>query len=100
VAIGRASYSIYLWQQPFLNRYASGLPSTFPQNLAALALVVAAAYFLIEKPSLIARSSLQALWTRRYSVRSAIAGSTLIARRAGSQLAAAPTTRSNAPTPA
>lgn len=64
VAVGRASYSIYLWQQPFLNRYASGLPSTFPHNLVALSLVAAAAYFFIEKPSLIARSSLQALWTR------------------------------------
>ena len=67
VAIGRASYSVYLWQQPFLNRYASGLPAAFPQNLAALALVSAAAYFLVEKPSLIARSVLERLdvrWSR------------------------------------
>jgi peptidoglycan/LPS O-acetylase OafA/YrhL len=62
VGVGRASYSIYLWQQPFLNRYASGLPSTFPQNLAALTLVAAAAYFLIEKPSLSVRESLATLW--------------------------------------
>jgi peptidoglycan/LPS O-acetylase OafA/YrhL len=64
VAIGRASYSIYLWQQPFLNRYATGLPASFPQNLAVLVLVILAAYFLIERPSLIARSALQAWWTR------------------------------------
>jgi peptidoglycan/LPS O-acetylase OafA/YrhL len=71
VAIGRASYSIYLWQQPLLNRYAPGLPSTFPLNLAALTLVGAAAYFLIEKPSFIARSRLQALWTAVAATRSA-----------------------------
>jgi peptidoglycan/LPS O-acetylase OafA/YrhL len=57
--IGRASYSIYLWQQPFLNRYAPGLPSSFPQNLAALALVGAAAHLFIERPSLTLRSSLE-----------------------------------------
>jgi len=74
VAIGRASYSIYLWQQPFLDRYAPGLPSTFPENLIALALTAAAAYFLIEKPSLIARASLQALWTRAAATRGAISG--------------------------
>jgi peptidoglycan/LPS O-acetylase OafA/YrhL len=66
VAIGRASYSIYLWQQPFLNRYGSGLPVSFPQNIAVLALVVLAAYFLIEKPSLAARSALQAWWSRTF----------------------------------
>jgi peptidoglycan/LPS O-acetylase OafA/YrhL len=63
-AIGRASYSIYLWQQPLLNRYADGLPSAFPNNLIAVVLIAAAAYFLIEKPSLIARSALQRFWTR------------------------------------
>jgi peptidoglycan/LPS O-acetylase OafA/YrhL len=58
VAIGRASYSIYLWQQPFLNRYARGLPAAFPANLIALAAVSSAAWFLIERPSFVARAAL------------------------------------------
>jgi peptidoglycan/LPS O-acetylase OafA/YrhL len=59
VAIGRASYSIYLWQQPLLNRYAEGLPSSFPRNLVALVLLATAAYWLLEKPSLFARAALE-----------------------------------------
>jgi peptidoglycan/LPS O-acetylase OafA/YrhL len=61
VAVGRASYSIYLWQQPFLNRYATGLPGAFPANLIAVAVVSCAAWFLIERPSLIAREALYRL---------------------------------------
>jgi peptidoglycan/LPS O-acetylase OafA/YrhL len=64
VAIGRASYSIYLWQQPLLNRYASGLPAAFPANLIALAAASSAAWFLIERPSLVARAALLAWWRR------------------------------------
>ena len=63
-AIGRASYSIYLWQQPFLNRYASGLPAAFPANLMALVVVSSAAWFLIERPSLVARAALYDFWRR------------------------------------
>jgi peptidoglycan/LPS O-acetylase OafA/YrhL len=58
VAIGRASYSIYLWQQPLLNRYASGLPSAFPANLITMVGVSSAAWFLIERPSFVARAAL------------------------------------------
>jgi peptidoglycan/LPS O-acetylase OafA/YrhL len=66
VAIGRASYSIYLWQQPFLNRYTTGLPASFPQNLAVLVVAVLGAYLLIERPSLALRSALQARWSRAF----------------------------------
>jgi peptidoglycan/LPS O-acetylase OafA/YrhL len=74
VAIGRASYSIYLWQQPFLNRYASGLPAAFPANLIAVALVSSAAWFLIERPSLVARAALYDVWRRAAGSHSVIAG--------------------------
>jgi peptidoglycan/LPS O-acetylase OafA/YrhL len=63
IAIGRVSYSIYLWQQPFLNREATGLPSHFPANLLAAAAVSALAYFAVEKPALTARLALEA-WLR------------------------------------
>ena len=46
-AVGLCSYSLYLWQQLFLarpSRYIEMLP------LAGLPLVVAASYFLVEKP--------------------------------------------------
>jgi peptidoglycan/LPS O-acetylase OafA/YrhL len=75
VAIGRASYSIYLWQQPFLNRYGSGLPAAFPANLIALAVVSSAAWFLIERPSLVARAALYGFWWRAAGSQS-VAGDT------------------------
>ena len=58
VAVGRASYSIYLWQQPFLNRFTSGLAARFPENIIAAGLVATAAFFLVEKPALRARLAL------------------------------------------
>ena len=59
VAVGRASYSIYLWQQPFLNRFTSGLAARFPENLIAAGLVATVAFFLVEKPALAARLALE-----------------------------------------
>jgi peptidoglycan/LPS O-acetylase OafA/YrhL len=69
VAIGRMSYSIYLWQQPFLNRYSAGLAASFPENLILLAVVSVVAYFAVEKPALSARAALEVwlgqLWSPR-----------------------------------
>lgn len=64
VAIGRASYSIYLWQQPFLNRSSAGIAAHFPQNLIAVALIATLGYLVIEKPALSARTALEP-WLRR-----------------------------------
>jgi len=50
VQIGLMSYSIYLWQQPFLNRQAAAWFNAFPQNIACALTVAAISYFLIEKP--------------------------------------------------
>jgi peptidoglycan/LPS O-acetylase OafA/YrhL len=48
VWIGGISYSLYLWQQPFLFRDAAY--SVFPLNLAAALAVAAASYGVFEKP--------------------------------------------------
>jgi peptidoglycan/LPS O-acetylase OafA/YrhL len=60
VAVGVGSYSLYLWQQLFLNRVASSPLQRFPLNLACAALVAAASYFLVERPSLRLRARLEA----------------------------------------
>jgi peptidoglycan/LPS O-acetylase OafA/YrhL len=51
-AIGRASYSLYLWQQPFLNPYGAALLQSFPLNLLASVLAAGCSYRLIEMPML------------------------------------------------
>lgn len=48
--IGVLSYSLYLWQQLFLDRYSSAWVSAFPQNLALVFGAAVMSYFIIEKP--------------------------------------------------
>lgn len=55
-ALGRASYSLYLWQQPFLNPYGSALLQTFPLNVVAASAAAFCSYRLIEMPMLKLRS--------------------------------------------
>jgi peptidoglycan/LPS O-acetylase OafA/YrhL len=52
VLIGSLSYSIYIWQQPFLNRGSDSLFATFPLNIVMVALAASASHFLIEQPFL------------------------------------------------
>ena len=52
VHLGVLSYSIYLWQQPFLDRRSSGLLQSFPVNLIAALICAHASYYLIERPAL------------------------------------------------
>lgn len=54
-AIGVLSYSLYLWQQPFLHRGSDAWWAVFPLNLAAALAAAAASYFLVEKPFLALR---------------------------------------------
>ncbi len=58
--LGAISYSLYLWQQPFLNRGLSAIWTAFPLNLALSIVLATASYHLIEKPFL----ALRDLWTR------------------------------------
>ena len=52
VHIGVLSYSIYLWQQPFLNKRSSGLFQSFPLSLIAALACAHVSYYLIERPAL------------------------------------------------
>ncbi len=50
--IGVMSYSIYLWQQPFLNHDTKLWFNYFPYNLLGIALFSSISYFFIERTSL------------------------------------------------
>jgi peptidoglycan/LPS O-acetylase OafA/YrhL len=52
VFIGTLSYSLYLWQEPFLNRLSTSPISAFPVNLVLTFAVALASYYLVEKPFL------------------------------------------------
>jgi peptidoglycan/LPS O-acetylase OafA/YrhL len=50
--VGLLSYSLYLWQQLFLNRNSAAWVNAFPQNLAFAVAAALGSYFLLEKPLL------------------------------------------------
>jgi peptidoglycan/LPS O-acetylase OafA/YrhL len=50
--VGLLSYSLYLWQQLFLNRNSAAWVNAFPQNLAFAVAAALGSYFLLEKPFL------------------------------------------------
>jgi peptidoglycan/LPS O-acetylase OafA/YrhL len=58
--IGVLSYSLYVWQQLFLNRNSSSWINAFPQNILFAAGVALASYYMIEKPMLGLRRRLRA----------------------------------------
>jgi len=62
VLIGVLSYSLYLWQQVFLNRTASTIITTFPLNLALTLLAAMVSYYWIEAPTLRLRQRLERRW--------------------------------------
>jgi peptidoglycan/LPS O-acetylase OafA/YrhL len=59
VWMGVMSYSIYLWQQIFLNRSSAAPLCAFPLNLALVFGVAALSYWLIERPALRWRARLE-----------------------------------------
>jgi len=59
VWIGTLSYSLYLWQQVFINRHGTSLPQSFPVNLALTLVVAVAADNLIERPFLRLRARIE-----------------------------------------
>jgi peptidoglycan/LPS O-acetylase OafA/YrhL len=63
--MGVLSYSLYLWQQPFLNRAGTAWMSGYPQNVALLALAALASYYAVERPFLRLRQRIEAKWWPR-----------------------------------
>ena len=63
VVIGTLSYSLYLWQQLFLNRHGSADVQRFPVNLVLVAVAAALSYYLVERPCLQLRVRLER-WRR------------------------------------
>ncbi len=52
VVIGTASYSLYLWQQLFLNPGNDGILCRFPINIVLAFLAALISFFVIEQPFL------------------------------------------------
>ena len=48
--IGQRSYSLYLWQQPFLDSYQHTVLQLFPVNVGCAVICAAASYRFIERP--------------------------------------------------
>jgi peptidoglycan/LPS O-acetylase OafA/YrhL len=59
--VGTLSYSLYLWQQLFLNRRSDAWPAQFPVNIIGAFLAAIACHYLIERPVL----QLSAAWRER-----------------------------------
>ena len=57
--VGVLSYSLYLWQQLFLNRESTAWMNAFPQNLMFAVAAALASYLLLEKPLLRLRHRLR-----------------------------------------
>ena len=73
VFLGVMSYSIYLWQQPFLNPFSASISSRFPLNLVLLGAASLASYYCIERPSLRIRQRLETrFFARRNTVQNRI----------------------------
>ena len=58
--VGVLSYSLYVWQQLFVNRNSSAWMNAFPENLIFAILAALASYLIIEKPLLKWRHRLHA----------------------------------------
>jgi peptidoglycan/LPS O-acetylase OafA/YrhL len=58
-ALGVLSYSLYLWQQPFLNRHSDAWVNAFPQNLAFAFVAALLSYFVVERAFLGLRNRLR-----------------------------------------
>jgi peptidoglycan/LPS O-acetylase OafA/YrhL len=77
VWLGALSYSLYLWQQPFLNRGSTAWWTAFPLNLALALLCAAASHYLVERPFLALREQSRKEAKVVFPERVAMSGETL-----------------------
>ena len=56
IYVGTLSYSLYLWQELFINRHGGMLALAFPFNVGAALLCAQASYYAVERPFLALRS--------------------------------------------
>ena len=59
VFVGWISYSLYLWQQPFLNRGSQSPFTAFPLNIAIAVSLALLSYFMVERPALRVRKTIE-----------------------------------------
>lgn len=59
VFLGTLSYSLYLWQQIFIDRGSGAWVNAFPQNVLLALLFALASWFLVERPLLRLRGNLR-----------------------------------------
>src|SRR5579862_5537226 len=69
VFVGVLSYSLYLWQEPFLDRTANGLIHWFPLNLILTFAAALFSYYVVERPFLRLRRRFEGRLVRPSSVR-------------------------------
>jgi peptidoglycan/LPS O-acetylase OafA/YrhL len=65
VFVGVMSYSLYLWQQPFLHRASSAALTAFPLNIIVAVALALASFYLVERPSLRLRRRIERALDRR-----------------------------------
>ena len=64
VFVGWLSYSLYLWQQPLLNRASASPLAAFPVNILIVVALAVGSYFIVERPSLAFRKRIERNWAR------------------------------------
>jgi peptidoglycan/LPS O-acetylase OafA/YrhL len=67
VFVGQMSYSLYLWQQLFLNRASPSAAASFPLNIVLAVAAALASFFVIEQPALRLRRRIEAYLKTRAS---------------------------------
>ena len=71
---GQLSYSLYLWQQPFINRKSKALICAFPLNITATVAASLLSYYLVERPFLNLRARIENCFSPRQPLAPATAG--------------------------
>jgi peptidoglycan/LPS O-acetylase OafA/YrhL len=71
--IGTISYSLYLWQEPFLNRNRDFSWTHFPLNIVLAFACAFGSFYLIERPTLRTRQTIERRWRERRAARAQLA---------------------------